>query len=142
MSHSFLTFCFTPIQSQHFKVNYLALKIDNTVVEPALRPEWSGTGYLQAYIQVLKSLRVLNRPELMDITMDRFERGPLCVFGWNLSQDLTDGSACKRGVTTLDFTFKEPVPRGGVTACIYGQFHGMITVDGAGNVETYDHIYK
>ena len=127
---------------QHHNLSYLALKIDNTTTEPVLRPIWKGTGYLETYVQALKALRILDRPEPVDIDMSQYVQGPQTVFGWDLSGDLSDDSPCKRGITSLDLQFSEPLPASGVTVSIYGHFHGMITVDADGKVESYDRIYR
>ena len=76
--------------------------------------------------------------------MTKYQTGPLALYGYCLSSDLTDSSPCRRGTASLDFRFSRtnPVPPSGLTVVCYGQFHSMVTLDGVGNVETYDHIYK
>ncbi len=120
----------------------MALKVANALVEPVLRPSWSGTGYTDTYVQTLKALRALDRPNSVDLSLWTFKNGPLTVFGFDLSPDKTDSSPCRWGITSLELRFSSPVPKDGLTAIVFSQFHGLMTIDKHRNVDTFDYIYK
>ncbi len=116
--------------------------MDNSIVEPVLRPNWSGSAYVDAYVQTLKALRALDKPHEIDLPMDSFKAGPLAIFGFDLSSDKTDYSPCRRGVTSLELRFSMPTPDVGITGIVMGNFHGMVNIDQHRNVNVMDRIYN
>ncbi len=110
-------------------------------VEPILQPTWQGNAYLESYVQTLKALRALDKPQPVDFATNVFKNGPLTIFGWDLSADRSNYSPCRRGVTSMELRFAKPTPAVGLTAIVMGQFHGMMTIDKNHTVNVFDRIY-
>ena len=121
-------------------MSYLALKRDNRTELPVLTPEWGNTsGYLDTYVQFLKSLRMLNRADEVEPKFEDFGSGPLCLFSWDLAADLTESSISEKiGSLSLEIRFKAHAPQSGLVAIILGVFNASLFIDKFGSIAVFD----
>ena len=121
----------------------LGVKIDSSFVEPPLRvQEWDedGGGFIEPYLGLLRSLRLHNTNEDIDITPKKFGDG-MTLFGFDLSSDRSQSSRARSIQSlTLELDFAEPTPRDGLVGIVMAIFQGEIEILSDRSVNVYDSI--
>ncbi len=120
-------------------IKSLTLKVDNRSILPILTPSNTKSGFLQAYMQYIKTQRFNDQWREIVPTYKNFAQGPTCLFGWDLSADLSNNLECpKIGSLSLDCVFEGKATEKGLVGIMCGFFQSTLFMDNLLGVAVYD----
>jgi len=131
------TYRTSPFNFKNFTANSIQV-IAGGVSFPAnpLKMDFRHRQFSQAYMQLYEELGIAGSDKSCSITMNDFQNSN-CFYAFNLTPDSSDGNQwelIREGSTTIQMSFRDPIPVGGVKLIVYAEFDNLIMIDRFRNV--------
>ncbi len=132
-----------PFRFNHHNVNYVDFLLnEKSVLARPYRPDYGTSketaNYTETYMGLYQALRLAGKDQVRGIYYENFARG-MCIYGADLSPDLSSHSPLKRGNFSVDVRFvPEKAPDEELEGLVVGEFYNTLMLEGNGKTVLND----